>query len=173
MFKNIIVALDGSDHARKAADVAGDLAALYGARVTLVHVRTSGPVSPEVKRLVEIEHLIQPSKPPVPSDVLPAEVLSFMHDAESNAELTRALGELGHRMLDDVAETLGGKGVEEVSTELLDGNPANCILALAERVGADLIALGSRGMGDLKGLLLGSVSHRVSQLAECTCLTVK
>jgi nucleotide-binding universal stress UspA family protein len=173
MFKHIIVALDGSDHARKAAEVAGDLAALYGARMTLVHVRSAGPVSPEVKRLVEVEHLLRSEEPRAQGTLFPQEMLTFMHDAQSNAELTRALGALGRQMLDSMAVTLAEKGVSEVSTELLDGNPADGILALAKRERADLIALGSRGLGDLKGLLLGSVSHRVSQLAECTCLTVK
>jgi nucleotide-binding universal stress UspA family protein len=64
-------------------------------------------------------------------------------------------------------------GVVKINTELLEGRPADRMLALAKRVEADLITLGSRGVGDLKGLLLGSVSHQVSQLADCTCLTVK
>ena len=33
--------------------------------------------------------------------------------------------------------------------------------------------MGRRGHGDLQGLLLGSVSHKVCQLADCACLTVK
>jgi nucleotide-binding universal stress UspA family protein len=36
-----------------------------------------------------------------------------------------------------------------------------------------MIFLGSRGLGDIKGLLMGSVSHKVTQLAECTCVSVK
>nr|WP_312860533.1 universal stress protein [Mesorhizobium sediminum] len=37
----------------------------------------------------------------------------------------------------------------------------------------DLIVLGSRGLGDVEGFLLGSVSHKVTSLASCPCLTVK
>jgi nucleotide-binding universal stress UspA family protein len=37
----------------------------------------------------------------------------------------------------------------------------------------DMIFLGSRGLGDAKGLLMGSVSHKVAHLAECTCVSVK
>jgi nucleotide-binding universal stress UspA family protein len=36
-----------------------------------------------------------------------------------------------------------------------------------------MIILGSRGRGDAKALLLGSVSHKVANQATCTCVTVK
>ena len=36
-----------------------------------------------------------------------------------------------------------------------------------------MVFLGSRGLGDAKGLLLGSVSHKVMHLAPCTCVAVK
>ena len=57
--------------------------------------------------------------------------------------------------------------------EVVGGRPADTIVAAAERDKADMIVMGSRGFSDLKGLLLGSVSHKVSHLAPCTCVTVK
>ncbi len=56
---------------------------------------------------------------------------------------------------------------------LREGNPAEAILKAAKQVDADLIVLGTRGLSDLKGLLLGSVSHKVIQLSPCSCLVVK
>jgi len=38
---------------------------------------------------------------------------------------------------------------------------------------ADMIVMGSRGVSDLKGLVMGSVSHKVMQLAPCTCVSVR
>jgi len=33
--------------------------------------------------------------------------------------------------------------------------------------------MGTRGLSDLKGLFVGSVSHKVSHLADCSCITVR
>lgn len=53
------------------------------------------------------------------------------------------------------------------------GDPATEILATAGRLGADLIVIGSRGLGALKGVVQGSVSQKVAQAAACPVLIVK
>ena len=53
------------------------------------------------------------------------------------------------------------------------GNPAEEVAAFARDRNADLIISGSRGFGKFKSPLLGSTSHKIAQLAECSCLTVK
>jgi nucleotide-binding universal stress UspA family protein len=53
------------------------------------------------------------------------------------------------------------------------GDPAAEILATAGRVGADLVVIGSRGLGALKGVVLGSVSQKVAQIAACPVMIVK
>jgi nucleotide-binding universal stress UspA family protein len=53
------------------------------------------------------------------------------------------------------------------------GDPAAEILATAGRIGADLIVIGSRGLGALKGVVLGSVSQKVAQAAACPVMIVK
>jgi nucleotide-binding universal stress UspA family protein len=50
--------------------------------------------------------------------------------------------------------------------------PAHAIADAASAAGADLIILGSVGSGPLKGLLLGSVAHRLLQIAPCPVLVV-
>ena len=59
-----------------------------------------------------------------------------------------------------------------VSKQIETGTPAEAILAAAENEKAGLIVLGSRGLGPVKELLLGSVSHRVATHASCPTLIV-
>jgi nucleotide-binding universal stress UspA family protein len=46
-------------------------------------------------------------------------------------------------------------------TEMHDGRPASVILETADRIKADIVAVGRRGRGEVAELLLGSVSHEV------------
>jgi nucleotide-binding universal stress UspA family protein len=55
----------------------------------------------------------------------------------------------------------------------VSGDPAGEILSAAESSGVDAITVGSRGMGELKALLLGSVSNKVTHLAHCTVMIVR
>ena len=56
----------------------------------------------------------------------------------------------------------------EVSGEVIQGSPAQTIVEEAERWGADLIVMGSRGLGAWSRLLLGSVSNSVVHHAKCS-----
>lgn len=68
MFRTILVASDGSDHARKALQVASDLAARYEAKLILLHVLGIGPVPEAIVRMADTEHLTDPVRPR-PNDV--------------------------------------------------------------------------------------------------------
>ena len=61
----------------------------------------------------------------------------------------------------------------EVHTEILEGSPAEAILDVANTRKVDLIVMGSRGFGRLKGLLIGSQSQKVVQHAPCPVLIVR
>ena len=61
----------------------------------------------------------------------------------------------------------------EVHTEILVGSPAEAILDVANTRKVDLIVMGSRGFGRLKGLLIGSQSQKVVQHAPCPVLIVR
>ena len=53
------------------------------------------------------------------------------------------------------------------------GSPAVVVLDFAESNNIDLIVMGSRGRGGVKGVLLGSVSQYVVEQAKCPVLVVK
>jgi nucleotide-binding universal stress UspA family protein len=71
---------------------------------------------------------------------------------------------------ENIARKQGAGKIERVITQ---GDPAAEIVAEANRRKAGLIIMGSRGHSDLKNLVMGSVSHKVLQLAECPCVIVK
>ena len=53
------------------------------------------------------------------------------------------------------------------------GAPPSEIAALADETGVDLIVIGTRGLGGLEHVLLGSVAERTIRIAPCPVLTVK
>jgi len=65
------------------------------------------------------------------------------------------------------------EGSPKVRAFVKSGHPARTIASFAEDHSVNLIVLGSRGHGDLDGLLLGSVSHKITSLANCPVMVVK
>ncbi|QIR37417.1 universal stress protein [Tolypothrix sp. PCC 7910] len=57
--------------------------------------------------------------------------------------------------------------------ELVNGDPAEEIIRLANIYNADLIVIGSRGLTGMKRIVLGSVSIQVVEEASCSVLVVK
>lgn len=147
MFKNILCAVDGSTHASRAAQVASQMAAESGAQLTFLTVTKELKVTDAVRRYMEVEHLT--GSPQYVLDEMTEGIITEAKDCAREA------------------------GVKNAKTEIKVGNPARVIVAFAERSGADLIVLGGRGHGDIEGLLLGSVSHKVANLAKCTVMTVR
>src|SRR5690349_10332651 len=124
MFRNILVAVDGSQSSGDALTVAIDLAQKYRASICLLHA------FPHVSDLLgtpQYEHLLE----------------------------ARSL--IGHSLLESARTRVGD--LAPVETQLIEGPAAPAILRVAEEDGADLIVLGSRGHGQLAGLVLGSVSN--------------
>ena len=80
---------------------------------------------------------------------------------------------LAGRIADHAVDIAKKIGVTKVTSQIEDGDTANRILKMAKKADADLIVLGTHGFGPLKAMLLGSKSQKVTQLAKCSCLTVK
>ena len=75
--------------------------------------------------------------------------------------LNEILAQNAQRYLDETEQFLAAAGVKVASRRAEWGNPADVISQVAEEEEMDLVVVGSRGMGGLTGLLLGSVSDRV------------
>ncbi len=61
----------------------------------------------------------------------------------------------------------------EIHVEILEGDPASAIIEVASTRKSDIIVMGSRGLGRLAGLLLGSTSQKVVAHAPCPVLIVR
>jgi nucleotide-binding universal stress UspA family protein len=61
----------------------------------------------------------------------------------------------------------------EIHTELIEGDPAESIIEVAKTRYSSVIVMGSRGLGRLAGLVLGSTSQKVVSLAPCPVLIVR
>lgn len=175
MFQTILVPTDGSEHAEKAVELATDIAEKYDAKVVFLYVVPGGPVSEDLLRMAEVEHVsisgasgAAQTIAGIPQGRFPANMLG--RDDEAAREVHEFVGQQALRRAESMARK---KGATATETFMPSGNPAEVILDYADKQRANLIVMGSRGLSDLKGLLMGSVSHKVSHLAPCTCVTVR
>ena len=71
------------------------------------------------------------------------------------------------------ALTKAGVKAHAVVRDALYGHAAREIVSEAADLGADVIVMGSRGRGDLAGLVLGSTAHKVIHLADRQVMVVR
>lgn len=175
MTEHVLVATDGSDMSRKAVEMAARIAAAFGARMTVLHVLLHGNRAEEASRLAEVEHLVRHVSKSVMPDFgnVPASMQDLLGQARSIEETARMVSALGDAIAEQAANRARELGAPDVTVQVMAGDYAKGILETADEVGADLIVMGSRGLGGLKGLLLGSVSNKVTQHAACSVLTVR
>jgi len=174
MIKTILVPIDGSEHSNKAVVLAADIAEKYDARLVVMSVLGHGPLSDSLRRMAEVEHLAPGGSPSTPIAAIPEGKFPASTTAAAGPETEHAIYEfIGQKVLNSAKRTVKEKGIAKVETVLEEGDPVKRILARAEQENANLIIMGSRGLSDLKGLLMGSVSHKVSHLASCSCITVR
>jgi len=172
MFSNILLATDGSSHAEHALKAAIDLATKYAAELTIVHVLTHDHPSEEMQRMIEIEHLDVNPAPNVDAEEVVSDTRPRGMSRRGDRE-ARIVSIIGDQILKAARLQAEEAGVTGVSTELHDGDYANEILKTAQNKNADVIVMGRRGLSTLQGFMTGSVSHKVSQRANCSVLTVK
>jgi nucleotide-binding universal stress UspA family protein len=152
MIDRILVATDASAASNRALSMAAQLSAQYNANLHIVHVIRDMQIPFEIKEIPELE---------------PDTIESF---ASAREDIMRKIAESVLKDARQTAERVGAHGVE---TTIGTGDPASAILDLAKRREVDLIVIGTRGLGKLKGQILGSVSRKVTNNAETSCLTVR
>jgi nucleotide-binding universal stress UspA family protein len=80
---------------------------------------------------------------------------------------------IGQEILNSYEETAKERGLQNVRMLLQMGDAAQRIMETASEVKCGLLLLGSRGRGGFKELLLGSVSHKITNHADCPVLLAK
>ena len=147
MLKNILVATDASPASNRAINLAADMAGKYGATLHLLYAVREMQLPPELKKMAEVEKIAGAR----------SDVLDFVGN--------KILGEA------EIHDTKKGAGIVKLALE--HGDPATVILRYAKRRKVDLIVLGTRGLGQVKSTLMGSVSRKVTNLSETGCLIIR
>ncbi len=141
--KRILIATDGSRSALQAVEFGLELAQEQHAEPFFVHVAPA-------------------------ADVLPVAGFAMAGPVSVPHELAEA----DRSSLDEALRIAEERGLEG-RTRLLAGDPAKHIVAYADEIDADLIVIGSRGLGAIGGALLGSVSRKVLHEAKRPVLIVR
>jgi nucleotide-binding universal stress UspA family protein len=143
MFRDVLVAFDGSAHAERALAEAIDLARQSEGSITVA------TVVPELS----VWALGGGFAPPIDYQAI--------HDDLERSY--RAMLEAAHAK---VPQEIQSRAV------LLEGRPGRALVDEANTAGHDLVAVGSRGRGELRSMVLGSVSHEVLHGSHVPVLVV-
>jgi nucleotide-binding universal stress UspA family protein len=146
VFKRIVVGTDGSETAQEAVRQAVDLAKSTGASLDIVSAYGGDTGSGGGgTRLEQVER--------------PADVPESAREAVNFA-------------LDSASGIAKKEGVE-VQSHAEEGDPADALLNVAERLHADAIVVGNKGMTGARRFLLGSVPNKVSHHAPCSVFIIR
>ncbi|MED4958114.1 universal stress protein [Paenibacillus macerans] len=143
LFNKIVAAYDGSKAANKALDKAIEL------------VKLSADTELVVLHVYDFPRFyVAEGFAPVP------------------ASMNQDYFNLASKTADEAEKRIKEAGLN-AKMELVQGPAAETILEYAGKNGADLIVIGSRGLGGIREFVLGSVSHNVVQHAQIPVLVVK
>ena len=146
----ILLATDGSKEAALAARTASELAQMTESELHVVQARI-------------------PPRYPIFYEGYDEGVDVGAYAQEKSEELARR----GQGLLDEQVRKIKAAGGSVAQAHLRVGKPDVQISALAEEIGAGLIVVGSRGLGAMRRVLMGSVSSSVVRHAHCPVLVVR
>jgi len=147
MINKILVTTDGSAASNRAVNLAAHMALTHDASLYLLNVVRDMQLPAELKKMAKVENIGQARQ-----DVLDFVAEKILGDAERRAKR---------------------KGVSSLHTFIGHGDPATAIAKYAQRNKIDLIVMGTRGLGGVKGMLMGSVSRKVANACNVNLLVVR
>ncbi len=147
MIKKILVTTDGSPASNRAVDLAAHMAIKHDAPLYLLNVIRDMQLPAELRKMAKVEKIGSARQ-----DVLEFVAEKILGDAERRAKR---------------------KGVKAVRKASCQGDPATAIAKYAQRNKIDLIVMGTRGLGGVKGMLMGSVSRKVANACKVNLLIVR
>ena len=149
MIKSILVPVDGSEHSGKALTLAVDIAEKYDATLSVLFVFVaSHKINEEIQHFTEHEYNLK--------------------DDSTVREVSEQFGKsMIKRMINKLKTNIVIKPV------VLIGNPAEQIVEYSMNKNFDMVVMGNRGLSDIKGMMMGSVSRRVRRLIKCTFVSIK
>lgn len=139
-------------------------------RKVLVPVDGSGHSDQAVRHLVDFVREHGPLEVHV-ANVEPEPVAWQTHGMEKET-IEAHLAARGHQAVKSAHEILKASGMPH-HTHLARGDTAAVIVALAEKLGCDTIVMGTRGLGAVSGLAMGSVTRKVLHLSNLPVICVK
>ena len=145
MFDRVLVAVDGSDRALAALELAVGIQNKFESELLILcvyrhHSLLEGSMS-----------MVRPEEP---------------------ENLDDSMRDFAGNVVEKAKSFAAERGAKGVRGYIKSGPPARMIVKFAKDKKANLIVLGSRGLGDIEGFLLGSVSHKVTSLAGCPVMVV-
>lgn len=177
VFKKILVPVDGSVPSVIAREVAGLMAKKFDSKVTVIYIVAHELMVPAAQRLVRPED--RHEHPPVgyggavmPPPVHAPEVPATSYFEQVASEITNAYREEGEEILADAVSALQEDGVNADQKLVVEVDPANTILNVAEKGNYDIIVLGGSGEEEEEPHL-GSVAKKVAHYAKIPVLIAR
>ncbi len=145
--RRVLVATDGSEDATLAVRAAADLSGRAGAELHTVHVRQRLPVMAGLPPSAHFERAVEEY-----ADLYEEETEQLVRRQVFRAKV---------------------EGTDAEDAHLREGRAAEEITGLVGELAADLVVVGSRGLGPIKRHVVGSVSEGIVSLAPCPVLVVR
>ena len=175
MIDRILLAVDGSQNAGRANELAAELAAKLKAELLIVHVLMHGRPAEELLHMAEVEHLVKEAQTVISPSIayVTGSHPELLGGSRTDTRTERLISVLGDQIVARAKTICAEQGVKTIKTSVRTGDYGEEILNAAKEFDADMIVIGSRGIGLLKRHVLGRVSPKVLHHAGCSVVTVR